>query len=56
MDALDNVVGQTAAKAKIQAMVNALQVNRRRVAAGGRAEPAPHVVLAGAAGSGAHRP
>ena len=52
VDALDNVVGQTAAKAKIQAMVNALQVNRRRVAAGGRAEPAPHVVLAGAAGSG----
>ena len=52
MDALEHVVGQSAAKQKIQAMVNALQVNHRRVQAGGRAEPAPHVVLAGAAGSG----
>jgi hypothetical protein len=50
--ALERVVGQEAAKAKIQNLVNALQVNRRRVAAGGRAEPAPHVVLAGAPGVG----
>ena len=52
VDALEHVVGQSAAKQKIQAIVNALQVNHRRVQAGGRAEPAPHVVLAGAAGSG----
>ena len=52
VDALTHVVGQTAAKQKIQAMVNALQVNRRRVAAGGRAEPAPHVVLTGTPGVG----
>ena len=45
VNALERVVGQQEAKRKIQAMVNALQVNRRRVAAGGRAEPAPHVVL-----------
>jgi hypothetical protein len=45
VNALERVVGKQEAKRKIQAMVNALQVNRRRVAAGGRAEPAPHVVL-----------
>ena len=51
-EALARVIGQDAAKAKIRGMVNALQVNRRRVAAGGRAEPAPHVVLSGAPGVG----
>ena len=41
---LEHVVGQSAAKQKIQAIVNALQVNHRRVRRD-RAEQVPHVVL-----------
>ena len=36
----------------VQAIVNALEVNKRRVDAGGRAEPAPHMVLVGSPGCG----
>ena len=50
--AMKSLVGHECAKSKMQAVVNALQVNRRRVAAGARAEPAPHIVLAGPSGSG----
>ena len=50
--AVESLVGHEHAKSKIQAVVNALQVNRRRVAAGAKAEPAPHIVLAGPSGSG----
>ena len=50
--ALESLIGHEHAKSKIQVVINALQVNRRRVAAGGKAEPAPHVVIAGPAGSG----
>ena len=39
VDALEHVVGQSAAKQKIQAIVNALQVNHRRVQAGGAPSP-----------------
>ena len=52
VDALHHVVGHSSAKDKIQAVVNALEVNKRRVAAGGRAEPAPHMVLVGNPGCG----
>ena len=52
IDALNRVVGHAGAKARIQAVMNALQVNRRRVEAGGRAEPAPHMLIIGSAGSG----
>ena len=52
IDALDHIVGHAGAKEKIQSVVNALQVNRRRVEAGGRAEPASHMVLVGPPGSG----
>jgi hypothetical protein len=41
---LERVVGHSGAKTSIQAIVNALEVNKRRVDAGGRAEPAPHMV------------
>ena len=44
--ALESLIGHEHAKSKIQVVINALQVNRRRVAAGGKAEP-PHVVIAG---------
>ena len=52
VDALHHVVGHSSAKDKIQAVVNALEVNKRRVAAGGRAKPAPHMVLVGNPGCG----
>jgi hypothetical protein len=52
VDALHHVVGHQSAKERIHTVVNALEVNRRRVAAGGRAAPAPHMVLVGNPGCG----